>query len=226
MNRLTHRFPLPNFVKRGTDGEGEPSEKRRECLTTDTGVTLAADLCTIVTIRFQVLYVMVIMEIGSRRIIHTNVSPCPDQRWIAQQMREAIPCDHRYRFLVHDRGSVFSAAVDATLQAMGVGALRTPPRAPTANAYLERVNGTLRRECLDHLIPLSESHLRRILCEWVMHYNRSRPHQSLGPGIPDPPAGLPVEELPHRHRLPDGARVVATPILGGLHHEYRLETAA
>jgi len=190
------------------------------------GVTLATDLCTVVTLRFKVLYVLVMLEIGSRRIVHVNLTPNPDQRWIAQQMREAIPCDHGYRFLVHDRGTMFSASVDATLKAMGIRALKTPPHAPKANAYVERAIGTLRRECLDHLVPISHRHLRRILSEWVIHYNRGRPHQSLGPGIPDPPEGLSVADLPDRHRLPDGARIVATPVLGGLHHEYRLENVA
>ncbi|MCP4546608.1 MAG: transposase [bacterium] len=88
------------------------------------------------------------------------------------------------------------------------------------------MNGTIRRECLDHVIPLGERHLRRILNEWVEHYNRGRPHSSLGPGLPEPSAELPVPLQPERHRLPDGARVDRKPVLGGLHHEYRLDLAA
>ena len=80
----------------------------------------------------------------------------------------------------------------------------------------------MRRECLDWLIPWNEKHLRLILREWVEHYNRGRPHSSLGPGIPDPADGLPVAAQPDRHRLPPGSRVVSKPVLGGLHHEYRL----
>ena len=90
----------------------------------------------------------------------------------------------------------------------------------------ERLIGTIRRDCLDYLIPISQGHLLRTLREYVRFYNEARPHSSLGPGFPDPPDGQPVELQPDRHRLPEGARVVATPVLGGLHHEYRLERAA
>ena len=104
---------------------------------------------------------------------------------------------------------------------MGRRVLTTPVRTPQANAFCERLIGTMRRECLDWLIPIHEGHLRGILGEWVTHYNRGRPHASLGPGIPDP---VPArgELLLNGHGLPDRVRVVATPILGGLHHEYRL----
>ena len=99
--------------------------------------------------------------------------------------------------------------------------LRTPARAPKANAYCERLGGSLPQECLDFLIPLSEGHLRRIVKEWELHYNRGRPHRSLGPGLPEPS----LETVPasdHRHKLPVGYRLTKTPVLGGLHHEYRL----
>jgi putative transposase len=109
---------------------------------------------------------------------------------------------------------------------LGLIMFKSPVRAPKANAFSERLIVTLRRECLDWLIPLSENHLRRMLARWVRHYNKARPHSSLGPKIPGPPPGLPVPLQLHRHRLPKGAWVAATPILGGLHHEYRLDTAA
>src|SRR6266850_1706619 len=104
--------------------------------------------------------------------------------------------------------------------------LKTPPRSPQANAICERVFGTLRRECLDFVIPLTENHLRRLLQEWVRHYNAGRPHMSLGPGMPQPPASRPVPLQIPRHRLPAHLHVVARPILGGLHHEYQLEVKA
>ena len=104
---------------------------------------------------------------------------------------------------------------------MGRHVLKTPVRTPQANAFCERLIGTMRRECLDWLIPIHEGHLRWILREWVTHYNRGRQHASLGPGIPDPLPEL-NELVANGHRLPEHIRVVATPILGGLHHEYRL----
>ena len=94
-----------------------------------------------------------------------------------------------------------------------------------ANAYCERLVGTIRRECLDFLIPLNEAHLKRILREHARHYTRGRPHSALGPGLPAPPQAK-VPAGPHRHKLPDVYRVTSTPVLGGLHHEYWLEKKA
>jgi putative transposase len=108
---------------------------------------------------------------------------------------------------------------------MGLTVRRTPVRVPQANAFCEWLVGTIRRECLDFVIPLNERHLREILKRWILHYNRGRPHASLGPGIPDPPMDLFVGQS-NGHRIPADRRVVATPILGGLHHEYRLVPAA
>jgi hypothetical protein len=108
---------------------------------------------------------------------------------------------------------------------MALTVLKTPVRAPQANAFCERLIGTMRRECLDFMIPLNERHLRWALSRWVAHYNRGRPHASPGPGITDPSPDLLVDQA-GGHRILAGHRVVATPILGGLHHEYRLEAEA
>ena len=186
---------------------------------------VACDFFVSIKASFRVLHVFVMMEIGSRKILHCNVTAHPTAEWALQQLRQAIPCDHPWRFLVHDRDSIFSKPNDEVVSRMGLRVLRTPVRAPKANAYAERLGGTIRRECLDWLIPLSENHLRGMLQEWVRHYNEARPHSSLGPGIPDAPAGLPTPVQSHRHRLPPGSRVVSSPILGGLHHEYRLDAA-
>jgi len=137
-------------------------------------------------------------------------------------MREAISADHGYRFLIHDRSGIFSKEFDATASNMGLRVIKTPYRSPQANSICERAIGTVRRECLDHLIPLTESHLRRILREWVAHYNRARPHSALGPGVPGPPEGVPVRLRPDRYRIADGWKVDSVPVLGSLHHEYGL----
>jgi putative transposase len=109
---------------------------------------------------------------------------------------------------------------------MELKVLLTPVRAPQANAYCERLIGTMRRECLDFMIPLGEKHLRAILREWVAHYNHGRPHRSLGPGIPvrKPPAKFAAQTS--RHHIPEGWRVVKKSILSGLHHEYELRKVA
>jgi hypothetical protein len=128
----------------------------------------------------------------------------------------------RDRFVVHDRDTIFSSYLDSELQGFGVRVLKTPVRAPKANAYCERLIGTIRRQCLDFLIPAGEAHLKRILREYVRHYNRGRPHSSLGPGIPERSQAK-VPASVHRHKFPIGFRIKATSVLGGLHHEYGLE---
>jgi putative transposase len=186
---------------------------------------LACDFFVTVTANFRILYVLVIMEIGSRRIVHFNVTDHPTSEWTLQQFREAIRANDVMRFLIHDRDSIYSADLDSAIESMSLKILKTPVRAPTANAYCERLIGTIRRECLDFMIPLNERHLRRPLNEWVIHYNKGRPHSSLGPGIPHPSVALPAAG-PSRHKIPCDHRVVVKPILGGLHHEYGIAKSA
>jgi hypothetical protein len=132
-----------------------------------------------------------------------------------------------HRYLIHDRDSIFARHLDSSIQALGLTVLRTPFRSPKANSICERVIGTIRRECLDWLIPMSQSHLRAILKEWARHYNCGRPHKSLGPGVPDPPKVISVGlKSESRHRMAAGAFVLAKSVLGGLHHEYSLAPAA
>ena len=118
------------------------------------------------------------------------------------------------------------AQLDRSIRHLGLEVLRTPPQCPQANALCERLIGTLRRECLDFVIPCTEHHLRYIMHAWVPHYNAGRPHMSLGPGIPQPPSSLPALLCERRHQWPKSYHVVARPILGGLHHDYRLEPQA
>jgi putative transposase len=185
----------------------------------------ACDFFVSITATFRVLYVFVAMEIGSRRILHTNFTAHPTADWTIQQFREFLAPVHRYHFLIRDRDGIFLPRLDAELSGFGVHVLKTPPRTPTANAYCERLIGTIRRECLDYLIPVNERHLRLIVKEFACHYNRGRPHSSLGPGIPEPPEAR-VPAGPHPHKPPAGYRVRSTPVLSGLHHEYRLEKEA
>ena len=125
------------------------------------------------------------MEIGSHRPLHVNVTAHPTAEGTLQQFREALPGGHSHRFLLHDRDSIYSRHLDESIEALGVEVLRTPRQAPKVNADAERLIGTLRRECLDFLIPSDEKHLRRLLKKSRRHYNRGRPHSSLGPGFPE-----------------------------------------
>jgi putative transposase len=187
---------------------------------------VACDFLVVVTARFQILYVFLLMEVGTRRVRQCNVTGHPTVEWTLQLFREAIASDHPYRFLIRDRDSIFSTEVDAQLRAFRLRVLRTPARAPQANAYCERLVGTVRRECLDFMIPMSEKHMGKILAEWVIHYNQGRPHSSLGPGIPEPLEMFLPPQLRGRHYSVEHCKVAAQPILGGLHHEYHWERIA
>jgi putative transposase len=187
---------------------------------------IACDFCVVVTATFRILYVFVVIEHASRRLLHVNVTAHPTAQWTIQQFREAIPADHMYRLVIHDHDTIFSQHVDHSVRNMGLRVLTTPVRTPVANAICERVIGTMRRECLDFLIPLNDRHLYHLVKEWVDYYNEGRPHMSLGPGIPHPPSSLPASLQEHRHRLAANQYVVNQPILSGVCHAYRLEKKA
>jgi putative transposase len=221
----TVRKYLPKHLDHGR-GKRAPSQCWRTFVHNHAQAIVACDFCVVVTATFRLLYVFVVMEHATRRILHANVTAHPTAPWTLQQLREAIPAGHAYRFLIHDRDAIFSQELDRRVRHLGLKVLKTPPQSPQANALCERLLGTLRRECLDFLISLTEHHLRRILHAWVCHYNAGRPHMALGPGIPQPPPRSPALLQAHRHRLPTHLHVVARSILGNLHHEYRLEAKA
>jgi transposase InsO family protein len=202
------------------------SQRWRTFVRNHASALVACDFATVVTATFRRLYVLIVLEIGTRKILYCNVTAHPTAEWTAQQFREAIPSDHRYRFLIHDRDSIFSMDVDQTVENLGLKVLRTPVRSPQANAFCERLIGTMRRECLDFMIPFNEKHLRTILREWVTHYNHARPHRSLGPGLPDATLKPKALKQSSRHRIPHGFCVTTRSVLGGLHHEYELEKDA
>jgi transposase InsO family protein len=187
---------------------------------------VACDFFVAVTATFRLFYVLVLIEHGSRRLLHFNVTEHPSAEWTLQQLREALGTGAT-RYLIHDRDSIFARSLDESISNLGLTVLKSPPHSPKANAICERVIGTIRRECLDWLIPISESHLRFILKSWVGHYNRERPHMSLGPGVPDPPATRTfVRHQESRHRSGERLLVHVRSVLGGLHHEYSLASAS
>ena len=218
----TVRIYMPKRLDRGP-GTRATSQRWSTFVRNHAQAIVACDFCVAVTATFRLLYVFVVIEHASRRLLHVNVTASPTAEWTLQQLREALPADHGYRFLIHDRDSIFSRALDQRIRQLGLNVLKTPVRTPVANAICERVLGTLRREMLDFVIPFTDTHLRRLLQDWVRHYNEGRPHRALGPGIPQPPIALPVPVYPHRHRLPEHLWVATRPILGGLHHEYKLD---
>jgi putative transposase len=174
----------------------------------------ACDFLQVTDLLFRPLFAFFIVELGSRRVVHVGVTRHPTDEWVAQQLREATPYGERPRFLLRDNDGKYGARFAEVAEASGMTVVRTPVRAPRANAIIERFLRSVRRECLDHLLLLGEGQLRRALGEYVAYFNRDRPHQGRGQAVPVP-AGPP--EPP---RL-DGGTVIAIPILGGLHHAYR-----
>jgi putative transposase len=221
----TVRTYMPKRFDRGL-GNRVPSQCWSTFVRNHAQAIVACDFCVVVTATFRLLYVFVIIEHASRRLLHVNVTAHPTAAWTLQQLREAIPVDHGYRFLLHDRDSIFSPALDLSIGHLGLNVLKTPVRTPVANAICERVLGTLRQEVLDFVIPLTEHHLRCLLPAWRCHDNEGRPHMALGPGLPQPPSSLPVPLPGGRHQLPEHLQVRTSLILGGLHHDDRLEEKA
>jgi putative transposase len=187
---------------------------------------LACDFFVAVTATFRMLYVFVVIEHGRRRLLHVNVTTDPSANWTLQQLREVVGDAGLHRYLIHDRDSIYSKVLDESIKALGLEVLRTPIASPRANSICERVIGTIRRDCLDWMIPMSEKHLRAILAEWMTHYNGARVHKELGPGVPDPPKeSIPIAKAESRHRLSVGTLVRAKSVLNGLHHEYSIGCA-
>jgi putative transposase len=184
-----------------------PSQTWRTFLANHVTQMMAADFFVVPTITYRLLFVLVILAHDRRRVVHVAVTAHPTSAWTAQQLREAFPDDHAPRYLLHDRDGAF-AAVGATAEGMGIREVHTAPRSPWQNAYAERLIGSVRRECLDHVIVMTDAGLRRILTEYIAYYHHARTHLALNK---DAPVSRPVAAQ---------GSIVATPVVGGLHHRY------
>jgi transposase InsO family protein len=168
----------------------------------------AADLFTVPTLTFKTLYVLVFITHGRRELVHLNVTANPTAAWVWRQLIEATPWGQKPRHLLHDRDAVYGRAFRQRAHRIGIDGITTPARSTRANAVVERVIGTLRRECLDHVIILDEHHLLSVLREFVAYYNQDRPHRTLGLHTPEP------------QRRPATGPIRTRPVLNGLHHVY------
>ncbi len=173
----------------------------------------ACDFLQVTDLLFRPVFAFFVVELASRRVVHVGVTRHPTDAWVAQQLREATPYGERPRFLLRDNDGKYGPRFARLAAASGIEVLPTPMHAPRANAIVERCLGSVRRECLDHLLILSTHQLRRVLHDYVAYFNRARPHQGLAQQVP-----VPVDAPragPSRCRTPN-----VTPILGGLHHVY------
>ncbi len=174
----------------------------------------ACDFLQVTDALFRPLFAFFITELGSRRIVHVGVTRSPTDAWVGQQLREATPFDQAPRYLIRDNDAKYASHFAAVANGRGIEMVPTPVRAPQANAICEQLMGSVRRECLDHVLIVNDVQLRRVLNEYVSFFNRSRPHQGIKQQVPEA-----------AHSSDGSARcsgtVIAFPVLGGLHHEYK-----
>ena len=187
-----------------------PSQTWRSFLKNHVGQIAAIDFFTVPTITFQVLYIFLVLRHCRRRIIHFNITANPTVQWAAQQIVEAFPYDEAPRFLLRYRDGTYGELFQDRVEHMGIEEVLIAPRAPWQNPYAERVIGSILRECLNHVIVLSEDHLYRILSEYFSYYHEARAHLSLDRNSP----------VPRSVQLPDHGKIVSKAYLGGLHHRY------
>jgi putative transposase len=192
-----------------------PSQTWRTFLENHVKSLVSVDFFTVPTIRFQVLYVFLVLAHERRRIVHFAVTAHPTAEWAAQQLREAFPWDSAPRFLLRDRDRIFGRDFVEQVKAMGIKQVLSAPRSPWQRAYVERMIGTIRRECLDHLIVFNEASLCRHLQAFIGYYHRTRTHLALEKDAPDPRSVQP----------PDAGRIISIPEVGGLHHRYERRAA-
>lgn len=192
-----------------------PSPTWRAFLDNHVPTIAAVDFFTVPTVTFRALFGFVVLRHERRRIVHFNVTEHPTARWTAQQVVQAFPYDEASRFLIRDRDSIYGAYLRQRVKGTGIEEVVIAPRSPWQNPYCERLIGSIRRECLDHLIVLNEAHLLRIPASYFNYYHRSRTHLSLGRNAP-----MPCEIEP-----PGRGKIIAIPQVGGLHHRYTRRAA-
>jgi putative transposase len=176
---------------------------------------VSLDFFVVPTVTHRVLFVLLILAHERRRIVHFNMTEHPTAQWTAQQVVDAFPWDEAPRYVLRDRDRVYGTAFQQRVQHMGIEEVLTAPRSPWQNPYVERLIGSIRRECLDHVIVLSEHHLGRILTDYFAYYHTWRTHLALEM---DSPERRPVQPL-------ERGRVLAVPEVGGLHHHYERQAA-
>jgi transposase InsO family protein len=193
---------------------GPPSPSWRSFLATHASQIMAADFFVVPTLTYRLLFVLVILAHDRRRIVHVAVTDHPTATWTAQQLRNSFPNDDAPRYLLHDRDTAFTD-VASTITAMQIEEVVTAPRSPWQNAYVERLIGSIRRECLDHVIVLSAAGLQHVLAEYVRYYMTARTHLSLGKDAP----------IARRVSPSSMGRVIEIPQVNGLHHRYERAAA-
>jgi len=192
-----------------------PSPGWRAFLDNHLNDLVAIDFFTVPTVTFRILFVFLVLSHDRRRVLHSNVTGSPTAKWTGQQIVEAFPWDTVPRYLIRDRDGIYGRDFTGRANALGIKQILIAPRSPWQNPYVERVIGSIRRECLDHVIVFNEGHLQRILRSYLRYYHASRTHLSLDKDAPEPRDVQP----------PELGRIVEFPEVGGLHHRYARRAA-
>src|SRR3989440_3277987 len=174
----------------------------------------ACDFLQVTDLFFRPLFAFFIVELQSRKVIHVGVTRSPTDAWVAQQLREATPYGQAPKYLIRDNDSKFGSCFARVATTSAIKVLKTPYQAPRANAICERFLRSVRQECLDHLLILHERQLQRVLNAYMMYFNQVRPHQGIGQQIPEQRSSVPSAQ-------DAGNKVIALPVMGGLHRDYR-----
>ena len=188
-----------------------PSQTWRTFLDNHVKELVSIDFFTVPTATFRILYVFLVLRHERRQIVHFNVTEHPTAQWTAQQIVEAFPFDTAPRYLLRDRDDIYGERFRRRVRSLGVEEVRIAPRSPWQNPYVERLIGSVRRECLDHVIVFNARHLKWVLASYMAYYHTARTHLALAKQCPAP---RPVA-------LPGQGKVIAFPHVGGLHREYR-----
>jgi transposase InsO family protein len=185
-----------------------PSQGWRTFLRNHANGIAAMDLFVVPTILFRLLYGFLILRHDRRRLLRLETTTHPTAEWIARQLTEARGWDEALRYIIRDRDRSYGEVFVRRVRAMGIRDRPTAPRSPWQNGYAERLIGSIRRECIDHVIVFGERHLRHLLRSYLNYYNETRPHLSLD------------KDAPVSRAIQTVGRIFARPLLGGLHHEY------
>jgi transposase InsO family protein len=192
-------------------GGKPPSQEWRVFSSNHAREIAAIDFFTVPTVNFRILICFLVLRHHRRTVVHFNVTSHPTARWTAQQIVEAFPYDTVPRYLLRDRDRIYGSYFANRVRGIGIDEVLIAPRSPWQNPFVERLIGSIRRECLDHVLVINGAHLRRVLGEYFAYYHDSRPHQSLDGNAPRPREIEPASQ----------GRIVAEPRVGGLHHRYR-----
>ena len=217
-------YAYPNTIRKylpkPTKNADKSSQTWKTFIANHMNVTWSMDFLVVPTLRFRLLYVFVIISHGRRQVVHFGVTQHPTMLWVVQQLREAMSFGIQPKYIIRDNDKIYGNGVPNFLETAGIEEIHTSYHCPWQNPFVERFNGILRRELLDHIIPLDERHLHKLIREYIdRYYHPVRTHSSLEH---KPPV---INSTVQQQKLSPNAELQSEPVLGGLYHNYRAKAA-